>query len=384
MDESDEDTRGNRLAAHPQNKRGQSGETISGNLITRDRLANDGCADADGPIDAVNDARPEGSHPFDALTPDSIMAAVESRGHLCDGRLLALNSYENRVYQVGIDQAQPLIAKFYRPARWSNDQILEEHRFCFELADQELPVVCPLVDGDGNSLHSRGDFRFALYPRRGGHAPELDNLDNLYRLGKMLGRMHLVGAVRPFAQRPALDVQNFGYESVAYIRQQFIPVDLEAAYISLTDDLLATLDRIMAQLEPRDRIRVHGDCHAGNMLWRDDAAHFVDFDDARMAPAIQDIWMLLSGDRRRQTAQLSEIVDGYCEFNDFEPRQLRFVEALRTLRIIHFSAWLARRWDDPAFPRAFPWFNTARYWGDHILELREQLAALQEEPLALT
>ncbi len=321
------------------------------------------------------------SHPFDDLKPDRIIDAVEGCGVLCDGRLLALNSYENRVYQVGIEEATPVIAKFYRPERWSDDQILEEHEFCFELAGHDLPVVAPWRDGNGRSLFRDGDFRFALYPRRGGHGPELDNLDNLHTLGKFLGRMHQVGAVRPFRHRPRIDVASFGVESVAYIREHFIPPDLADAYDSLTRDLLGVIGEAMATLEETDFIRVHGDCHAGNILWRDDEPNFVDFDDARMAPAVQDLWMLLSGDRERQTRQLAEVLDGYSQFRDFDPRQLRWIEALRSLRMIYFSAWLARRWSDPAFPRAFPWFNSARYWGEHILELREQLGAFNEPPL---
>ncbi len=324
----------------------------------------------------------EPGHPFDALTPDLIMDAVESLDYVCDGRLLALNSYENRVYQVGMEDAPPLIAKFYRPRRWSNQQILEEHQFCFELFEHELPVVAPL-EIKGQSLFTFAGFRFALYPRRGGHAPELDNLDNLYLLGKLLGRIHNIGAARNYVHRPELDTQTFGHSSAALISEHYIPPELKLSYDTLTRDLLQALDETVASVEAPQLIRVHGDCHSGNILWRDDNAHFVDLDDSRMAPAVQDIWMLLSGDRHRQMQQLAEIVDGYNEFYAFHPRELRLIEALRTLRIMHYAAWLAQRWDDPAFPPAFPWFNTPRYWGEHILELREQLAALNEPPLAL-
>ncbi len=322
-------------------------------------------------------------HPFETLTPSFIMNAVEALGFACDGRIFALNSYENRVYQVGIEGELPLIAKFYRPARWSEAQIREEHAFTAELAAHELPVVAPVVR-DGESLFAHGAFRFALFPRQGGHAPELGNPDNLLVLGRTLGRIHRIGAARAFAERPRIDSRSFGHDSVAFIRAHFIPANLDAAYASLAADVLVAVDGVLAQHGSAvDWIRVHGDCHAGNVLWRDGAPHFVDFDDARMAPAVQDLWMLLSGERHEQQLQLSEIVDGYNEFADFNPRELQLVESLRTLRIIHYSAWLARRWEDPAFPRAFPWFNTARYWGDHILELREQLAALQELPLVL-
>ena len=325
----------------------------------------------------------ESQHPFQTLTPTFIMDAIESQGYRCDCRTFALNSYENRVYQVGIEDGEPLIAKFYRPGRWSDGQIMEEHRFCFELAEHELPVVAPLTNPDGESLFHHDGFRFALYRRQGGYAPEFDNLDNLLILGRMLGRVHNIGAVRPFEQRPTLDVQSFGHASVALIVDRFIPDDLRASYAAVTGQLLESIETILAESGPVSLIRAHGDCHTGNILWRDDAPHFVDFDDARMAPAVQDLWMMLSGDRPRQIAQLDALLEGYSEFCDFHPRELRLVEALRTLRMLHHSAWLARRWDDPTFPRTFPWFNTARYWGEQILQLREQLAALAEPPLEL-
>lgn len=326
------------------------------------------------------------THPFDILSPEFLMDAVESRDFVCDGRLLALNSYENRVYQVGIEGGQPIIAKFYRPERWSEQQIREEHQFSFELLEHELPVVAPLCDqkGDqqGESLFEYQGVSFALFPRRGGHAPELENFDNLLTLGRLLGRIHRVGAIRPFVHRPALNVENFGDESAEFISNHFIPASLKAAYDSLSTDILQVVKEVFTELDPVT-IRTHGDCHGGNMLWRDEAPNFVDLDDARMAPAVQDLWMLLSGDRATRIAQLSEVVDGYNEFYDFQPRQLRLIEPLRTLRMMHYAAWLARRWDDPAFPRAFPWFNTERYWGEHILELREQYAALSEPALEL-
>ncbi len=322
------------------------------------------------------------AHPFENLTPSFIQDAIESLGYLCDGRVFGLNSYENRVYQVGIEESEPLIAKFYRPARWSKEQIIEEHEFCFELLEQELPVVAPLIL-EGESLFTYGEFMFALFPRKGGHAPELDNMDNLFTLGRMLGRIHQIGASRPFLHRPVISITNYGHESAKLISEQFIPAELKTSYDTLTADLLRLMEQHWEVCEPLNRIRVHGDCHIGNMLWRDDAPHFVDFDDARMAPAIQDIWMLLSGERESQQAQLLEIIEGYSEFCDFNPAQLRLTETLRTLRIMNYAAWVARRWEDPAFPHNFPWFNTVRYWSDHILELREQLFALQEPSLQL-
>jgi Ser/Thr protein kinase RdoA (MazF antagonist) len=311
------------------------------------------------------------------------MDAVESQGFCCDCRNLTLNSYENRVYQVGIEDARPMIAKFYRPGRWTDAQIIEEHDFSTELATHELPVVAPWRNAGDESLFQYHDFRFALYPQQGGHAPEFDNLDNLLILGRMLGRMHRIGAIRPFLHRPILDSLRFGHESVALIRESFIPVEYRESYTVLTGQLLEILDRALASSGQGCCIRVHGDCHSGNILWRDNAPHFVDFDDSRMAPAVQDIWMMLSGDRSRKTVQLDALLEGYREFNSFDPAELRLIEPLRTLRMLHYSAWLASRWDDPAFPITFPWFNTVRYWGEHILELREQLAALDEPALEL-
>lgn len=330
-------------------------------------------------------------HPFDRLTPDFILDILDQhlagQGLHCDGRILALNSYENRVYQIGIEDAEPLIAKFYRPGRWSNEQINEEHAFCFELAEHEIPVVTPLVQCDAahqnKSLFEIEEFRFALFPRKGGRAPEFDNLDNLLIMGRWLGRMHLVGAASEFLYRPRLDLQSYGAESVAFITEHFIPPSLKAAYQSVTRELLQIMNEKLQQFSDIRFIRTHCDCHAGNVLWRDDLPHFVDFDDARMAPAVQDLWMLLSGDRAERTAQLSEVLEGYREFNDFDLRELNWIEILRTLRMMHYSAWLARRWDDPAFPLHFPWFNTERYWGSHILELKEQVSLLREPSLTV-
>lgn len=322
------------------------------------------------------------SHPFATLTPDLVLDAVESLGYLSDARVLALNSYENRVYQVGIEDETPLIAKFYRPARWSDAAIREEHAFSAELADCEIPVVAPLVR-DGESLFVHAGFRFALFPRRGGRAPEPGNLDQLYRLGQLLGRLHAVGASRPFAHREALGVVNFGHASLATLLDgNFIPRSLLPAYESVARDLLKRLDQLFASVRYTP-IRLHGDCHPGNLLCRDDSFHIVDLDDCRMGPAVQDIWMMLAGERHERLGQLAELVDGYNEFHDFASRELPLIEGLRALRLMHYSAWLARRWDDPAFPMSFPWFGTERYWGEQILMLREQMAALDEEPLKL-
>ncbi|MDG1579818.1 serine/threonine protein kinase [Pseudomonas sp. GOM6] len=322
------------------------------------------------------------NHPFATLTPDLVLDAVESLGYLSDARVLALNSYENRVYQVGIEGEQPLIAKFYRPQRWSDAAIREEHAFSQELADCEVPVVAPL-QRDGESLFEHASFRFALFPRRGGRAPEPGNLDQLYRLGQLLGRLHGVGASRPFEHRETLAVDNFGHASLATLLEgDYVPRSLLPAYESVARDLLGRLDELFARVRYTP-IRLHGDCHPGNLLHRDDAFHIVDLDDCRMGPAVQDLWMMLAGERQERLGQLSELMDGYQEFHDFDSRELALIEGLRALRLMHHSAWIARRWDDPAFPLAFPWFANERYWGDQILALREQLAALDEEPLRL-
>ena len=323
------------------------------------------------------------THPYDRLTPDMIIDAVESAGYLSDARLLALNSYENRVYQVGIEDSTPLIAKFYRPERWSEAQILEEHRFSLELQDAEISVVAPMVNDQGASLHTFEGFQFALFLRRGGYPPELDNLDNMLVLGRTLGRIHAVGRAAQFKVRHSMSVQRMLSDSRALLLENFIPRDLVPAYESLTADLEQQVRSVFSEVQPEDFIRIHGDCHVGNILWRDNTAHFVDFDDCCAAPAMQDLWMFLNGERHDRQLQLSELVEGYSEFCDFDPRQIRWIETLRTLRLIHYAAWLGRRWEDPAFPRSFTWFNTERYWADHILELREQMSALQEEPLQL-
>jgi Ser/Thr protein kinase RdoA (MazF antagonist) len=324
------------------------------------------------------------NHPYNLLTPDLVIDCVESAGYLSDARLLALNSYENRVYQVGLEDGSPLIAKFYRPGRWTRAQIDEEHRFSQELVDADISVVAPLIDSNGCSLHEHAGFLFTLFTRRGGYPPELDNLNNLFVLGRTLGRIHAVGRAGKFSDRISINVDRMMSENIEFLLDsQFIPRDLIPAYSSLAEDLLHAVNSIYSEVKDSDLIRVHGDCHVGNILWRDETAHFVDLDDCMMAPAVQDIWMFLSGERHRRQQQLAEVIEGYSEFCDFEPRQLRWLESLRTMRIINYAAWLAKRWEDPAFPRSFTWFNTERYWADHILELREQLSALQEEPLQL-
>ena len=325
----------------------------------------------------------ENPTPYDRLTPDVILDAIESTGYLADGRMLALNSYENRVYQIGIEDEKPLIAKFYRPGRWSDDQILEEHDYTQELADRELPVVPPL-NIDGRSLFEFAGYRFSLSLRRGGRAPELDNPEVLEWMGRFLGRIHAVGAIRPFAHRPVIDIGNFGDQPRNWLlKHDFIPTDLRETWLSVIDQALKGVRACYALAGGVNNIRLHGDCHVGNVLYTDDGPHFVDFDDCRTGPAMQDLWMLLSGSREEMTRQLRDVLEGYEEFADFDRRELHLMEALRTLRLIHYSAWLAQRWGDPAFPMAFPWFNTQRYWQDRILELREQVSAMEEGALPL-
>lgn len=339
---------------------------------------------------------------FATLSPDCVLDAVQSQGFQCDGRLLTLNSYENRVYQLGIEDAAPVVAKFYRPQRWSNAAILEEHAFVNELAAQEIPVVPALINAAGQSLYEYQGYRFAVFPRQGGRAPELDHQatssEMLEWLGRFIGRIHAVGAVNNYRERPRLDVQTFGVEAADFLlKHDFIPANLRSAYQAASKLVLDGVERCFERAGDVQYLRLHGDCHMGNVLWVDAntmakgaaqngasvGPHFVDFDDSRMGPAIQDLWMLLSGTRAEMNAQLLDIVLGYEDFYAFQPRELHLIEALRSLRLLHYSAWLAQRWDDPAFKLAFPWFNTERYWQDRILELREQIALMDEAPLVI-
>lgn len=318
---------------------------------------------------------------YAALTPDLVLNAIESVGFLADGRLLTLNSYENRVYQIGVEDGKPVVAKFYRPLRWSDEQIHEEHVFAEQLAEREIPAVPPLAF-EGATLHAFGGYRFAVFPRRGGRAPALDDPATLEWTGRFIGRIHAVGATAAFQTRPTLDIASFGDASRDYLlSNDFLPPELRDAYQSVSAQALDGVRRCHDRAGKVTLLRLHGDCHPGNILWTDDGPHFVDFDDSRMGPAIQDLWMLLSGERGDMTRQLADVLAGYEDFADFDPRELHLVEALRTLRLMHYAAWIARRWEDPAFPAAFPLFNTQRYWQDRILELREQVALMDEPPL---
>lgn len=321
-------------------------------------------------------------HPFARISPDLVLDAVESLGLVCNGQLAALNSYENRVYQIGIDQSEPVILKIYRPERWTDAQILEEHAFQLELTEAELPCVPPEYF-NGETLHNHDEFRFAVFKRRGGHAPDLDEPGTLKMLGRLLGQMHNIGASSKFLHRPPLTTDAFLGRGRTLIETEFLPPDLLPAYRSIVDDLTARCRAILDESYLAAGIRIHGDLHRGNILWRDDYFNLVDFDDARTAPPIQDIWMLLAGDREAQCQQLDNVLEGYETFREFDYPSLRWIEALRTIRMIHHAGWIAERWQDPAFPQAFTWFNSPRYWSDHILQLREQQSAIQERPLSV-
>jgi Ser/Thr protein kinase RdoA (MazF antagonist) len=321
--------------------------------------------------------------PYESLTPDTILDALESVGLEPSGSLLALNSYENRVYQAGLEDQSFIVVKFYRPERWSDSAIAEEHQFTQTLFDEELSVVTPMAltttDAGQQTVFQHGGFRFAVFARQGGHPPNLENLDDLEVLSRTIARMHAVGARQPFEHRPQINVQRFGHDSRNFLLENnFLPPEMEAAYATVSEHLLQRIEPLMINVP---NVRIHGDCHMGNILWRDDVPHFVDFDDCMMGPPIQDLWMLLSGERYDQTGQLATVLDAYNDFFSFDVATLGLIEPLRTLRIMHHAAWIARRWHDPAFPPAFPTFDSVNYWSKHVLELREQLALLDEPPL---
>lgn len=318
---------------------------------------------------------------FTGLQPDDIFDALDGLGFPCNGRFLALNSYENRVYKLGQEDAEDIVVKFYRPARWSDDAIVEEHGFAIELAAQEIPVIAPVVI-DGRSLFTTGPFRLAIYPCRGGRAPDLDNFELQRQLGRFVARIHAVGETSDFQHRPRIDIDTYGREAAEFLlTENFIPDEMHDVFAGTADLVIQGVENCYERAGSFRDIRLHGDFHPGNVLVAGDTLHIVDLDDARTGPAAQDLWMFLSGDRDEQTPQLAAILDGYQEFRRFDARELHLVEALRSLRLLHYSAWLARRWDDPAFKQAFPWFNSRRYWDEQILSLREQIALMQEPPL---
>jgi Ser/Thr protein kinase RdoA (MazF antagonist) len=320
--------------------------------------------------------------PYEHLTPDVIMTAVEGVGFELSGSILALGSYENRVYQIGTADGF-VVAKFYRPGRWSTDAILEEHDFALELADAEIPVVPPLVL-DGETLHEYDDYRFAVYERRGGRWPELGTADDRVWMGRFLGRLHAVGAQRRFEERATLSRDALGRESVEQLLSgDWLPAHLADSYESVTAQLLDQVDVAFDEVGAYRSLRIHGDCHRNNVLWTDDGPHFVDLDDCVNGPAVQDLWLFLAGSRDEMAAQLGDLLEGYNQFFEFDFRELRLIEALRALRLIHYTAWITRRWHDPAFPRAFPWIGEPRYWEEHVHALLEQRAVLDDPPLAV-
>ncbi|MEX2164481.1 MAG: serine/threonine protein kinase [Sulfuricaulis sp.] len=322
-------------------------------------------------------------HPYEALTPEIILDAVESYEVQCTGGLLALNSYENRVYRVDTENNASVVAKFYRPGRWQESAILEEHRFAWQLAEHEIPVVAPLVRRDGSTCNYHGGFRFAVYPWQPGRAPELNTRADRALLGRYLGRLHRLGSAEPFRHRRRLSIEEFGHGSVHYLKQhQIVPEDLRDPFFTITEYLFPPIESAFRAADEAAWIRLHGDCHLGNILWTETGPHLVDFDDCLTGPAVQDLWMLLSGENDEMESQLADVLSGYTPFMEFNPVELRLIEPLRTLRMLRYMAWLAERWDDPAFPHNFPWFNTRRYWEEQILALKQQAAALDEPPLS--
>lgn len=321
----------------------------------------------------------ETSFDFAQLGPDLILDAIEAKGLLVESGLLALNSYENRVYQFLCDDKQRYVVKFYRPQRWTEQQIQEEHDFSWELQDHEIPVVAPMKI-NGQTLHSHQGFYFAIFPSVGGRQFEVDNLDQLEWMGRFIGRIHQVAKGKPFKVRPTFSVQEHLLDSVATLQQtQLIPTSLHTAFFTI---LQQVVDLAAQRYLPKACIRLHGDCHPGNILWRDGPT-FVDLDDCRTGPAIQDLWMMLSGDNQHQRLQMDTLVEAYEEFCEFDKAELALIEPLRAMRMVHYMAWLSRRWQDPAFPQAFPWFADAKYWEQQILALKEQYSALHEPSLTL-
>ncbi|KAF7785304.1 hypothetical protein PRUB_a5241 [Pseudoalteromonas rubra] len=317
---------------------------------------------------------------FQNLTPDLILDAIESVGVYPESGLLPLNSYENRVYQFRADDNRRYVAKFYRPERWQSEQIQEEHDFTLALQQAEVPVVAPLRV-DGGSLFEHQGYRFCLFPSVGGRQFEVDNLDHLEMLGRYIGRLHSVAKQDDFAHRPAIDVTSYLHQPrVDILASECLPDTLRLAFTTVLDQVINKAEEKFTSIQP---IRLHGDCHAGNILWSQEQLMIVDLDDCRQGPAVQDLWMMLSGDRQNQVMQLDTLLSGYEEFASFDARELALIEPLRAMRMVHYMGWLAKRWHDPAFPRNFSWFATDKYWEQQILALKEQLAALDEAAISL-
>ena len=328
----------------------------------------------------INKSRAADVKPFTGLTPDVVLDAATSVGLETDGRLFALNSYENRVYQLG-SPGGALVLKFYRPARWSDAQIEEEHLFTAELAAADLPVAAP-VQLEGRRLFRYHDFRFAAFPWMRGRTPELDAVDARRILGRSLARIHQIGAVRPFRARPRIEIQRLGWEArTQVLASELLPESLRDRYSSVSGALLERVSQAFAEVGALAEIRLHGDCHLGNLLWNEQGPVFVDLDDCAMGPRVQDMWMMLAGSAAEQQRQWSELLEGYQQFADFDFRELRLIEPLRSLRMLHHAAWVTHRWSDPAFPRAFPWLGEPRYWEGYLGDLLEQIGIIDDPPL---
>jgi len=320
--------------------------------------------------------------PFTGLSPEVVLEAAASVGLEVDGRLFALNSYENRVYQLGTADGH-LVLKFYRPGRWSDAQIEEEHRFTGELAAAELPVAAP-VTVEGQTLFRYREFRFAAFPWMRGRAPELDATDARQILGRTLARLHQVGARQPFMTRPLVDLNRLGIEACRQVLAgELLPEVLRERYVAVSEELLERIAEAFEHAGEVGLIRLHGDCHLGNLLWNEHGPAFVDLDDCATGPRVQDLWMLLAGSPQEQRRQWAELLEGYGQFADFDYREVELIEPLRGLRMLHHAAWVSHRWLDPAFPRAFPWFGEHRYWEGYVGDLRDQVATIDEPPLRL-
>jgi Ser/Thr protein kinase RdoA (MazF antagonist) len=317
--------------------------------------------------------------PFAGLTPDAVLECAEHAGLAPDGHVFALNSYENRVYRLGRDDAPPVVLKFYRAGRWSDAQILEEHAYALELAAAELPVAAPLLLGGHTLLHHAG-FRMAAFNMHPGGAPDLDQPGARELLGRTLGRIHAIGALRPFRARPALAGDRLGAAARRVVlASERLPQHMRERYAMAS---AALIERIEAADPARyTAIRLHGDCHLGNILWQAQGPLFVDLDDCLTGPAIQDLWMFISGNPDERRGQWAELAAGYRQFATLPDAQTRLIEPLRASRMLNHAAWIAERWSDPAFPRAFPWFGEPRYWEQHVLDLEEQCAQVDSADL---
>ncbi len=318
---------------------------------------------------------------FQTLHPDTIMDALFEQGIRVDSGLTPLNSYENRVYQFQDEDRRRFVVKFYRPQRWSAEQIQEEHQFALDLVADDIPVAAPLKFNNQTLLTHQG-FYFAVFPSLGGRQFEADNIDQMEWVARYLGRIHQTGQKSAFTARPGIGIQEYLREPrQVFETSTLIPSGLKAQFLAATDGLInAVIPRWDNNVQT---LRLHGDCHAGNILWRDGPL-FVDLDDARMGPAIQDLWMLLNGDKAEQRMQLETIIEAYEEFSSFDSDEIALIEPLRAMRFVYYLAWLIRRWDDPAFPRNFPWLTGEDYWRNQISTFIEQVKVLQEPPLQLT